>query len=256
VSKGLIYGGPGDALQAFDSESSYGLLESFSQLHALTNHAKWLQYTQDMAAQFASWVVAYDYKFPANSTMGKLNMQTTGTVYANTQNKHTAPGICTHSGLPLLGLYRATQNPFYLNMLSNIAKVIPQYMSYTGHEIPGYCTGWISERINMTDWQSDPKIGETMKSSNWDEISLLLSYIELPGVYVNKSNKQVFVLDHVEARLNKKGKLEITNPTKYDAVVKVLAETKEQMGKPLRQNAFLGWRKVEVKAGKTIIFKL
>jgi hypothetical protein len=60
------------------------------------------------------------------------------------------------------------------------------------------------------------------------------------------------VIDHLEAKLSPKGQLEITNPTQYDAVVKVLIETKEQRAKPLRQNAFLGWRKVKIEAGKVI----
>ena len=256
VIKGLIYGGPGDALQSFDSESSYGLLESFTNLYETTGEKKWLQYAEEMATQFASWVVAYNYKFPENSIMGQMGLKTAGTVYANTQNKHTAPGICTHSGIALLKLYRATQNPDYLNMLCTIAHTIPQYMSFPGHEIPGYKTGWISERINMTDWQTSPQIGGVMVASCWDETSMLLTATELPGIYVNKDNHEVFTLDHVEAKLNKKGQLEITNPTKYDAVVKVLAETKEQMSKPLGQNAFLGWKKVIVPAGATIIAKI
>jgi hypothetical protein len=252
VTKGLVYGGPGDALQSFDSESSYGLLESFTNLYETTGDRKWLQYSEEMAAQFASWVVAYDYQFPANSIMGKMRLQTAGTVYANTQNKHTAPGICTHSGIALLKLYRATQNPDYLNMLCTIAGTIPQYMSFPGHEIPGYKTGWISERINMTDWQSSPPIGGVMQATCWDETSMLLSAVELPGVYVNRETHEVFAIDHVEAKLNKKGQLEITNPTPYDAVLKVLAETREQMAKPLGQNAFLGWKKVSIPAGKSV----
>jgi hypothetical protein len=254
VTKGLVYGGPGDALQSFDSESSYGLLESFTNLYEATGEKKWLRYAEEMTSQFASWVVSYNYKFPANSIMGQLGMKTAGTVYANSQNKHTAPGICTHSGIALLKLYRATQNPDYLNMLCTIAGAIPQYMSFPGYEIFGYKTGWISERINMTDWQSNPPIGGVMVASCWNETSMLLSVVELPGVYVNKETREVFVLDHVQAKLNKKGRLEITNPTKYDAIVKVLVETKEQMAKPLGQNAFLDWRKVEVKAGKSIVF--
>ena len=95
-----------------------------------------------------------------------------------------------------------------------------------------------------------------MVASCWDETSMLLSAVELPGVYINKTTKEVFAIDHVEAKLNKKGQLEITNPTKYDAVVKVLAETGDQMAKPLQQNAFLGWKKVDIKAGKTVLFKI
>ena len=256
VTKGLTYGGPNEAHQSFDSESAYGLLEGYTELYETTGDKKWLKIAEEMSNQVATWVVGYDYKFPENSGMGKLGLQTTGTVYANTQNKHTAPGICTHSGISLLKLYRATGDKFYINLLSNIAHAIPQFMSWKERPIAGYHEGWISERINMTDWELPERgIGGIMVSSNWAENSMMLTVAELPGVYVNRSTKEVFVLDHVEAKLNKKGQLEITNPTPFNAEVKVLAETAEQMKKSLGQNSFLNWRKVIVPAGKTIIVK-
>lgn len=249
LSKGLAYGGPSDAMQSFDSEAAYAMLESFTELYELTLDSKWLTIARNAANQFASWVVAYDYKFPPETDYGKLDMRSTGTVYANTQNKTSCGGICTHSGIALLKLYRATSDRFYLNLLRDIAHTIPQFMSRSDRQLPGYKDGWIFERCNMTDWEKG--IGVATAGSTWAESAMLLTVTELPGVYVNKSTKEVFAIDHVEARLNKNGQLEITNPTQYDAVVKVLAETKEQMAKPLGQNAFLGWEKVEVKAGKT-----
>ena len=256
VTKGISYGGPGDALQSFDSESSYGLLESFMRLYEITVDKKWLKYSEEMAKQFSTWVVKYNYEFPVNSEMGKLNLKTSGTVYANTQNKHTSAGICTNSGISLLKLYRATQNPEYLNMLCDIAHSIPQYLSFKGHEIPGYKDGWISERINMTDWQSSIPIGGLMVASNWNETAMLLTVVELPGIYVNKDTRDVFVLDHVNAYLKQNGLLEITNTTDFDAEVKVFTETKELMDKILVQNAFLFFKKVKVPAGKTIQFEI
>jgi hypothetical protein len=254
VVKGLICGGSSDAMQSFDADTSYELLESFTKLYETTGDAKWLQIAEEMAAQFTSWVVGYDYKFPSGSTYNKLDIRCTGTVYANTQNKHGASGICTHSGIALLKLYRATGNEFYINLLRDIAHTIPQYMTYEGHKFYESEPGWISERNNMTDGIGS--IGEGFAYSCWAETSMMLTYAELPGIYVNKSNREVFVLDHVDAKLNKKGQLEITNPTKYDAVVKVLAETKEQMAEPLGQSAFLKWEKVTIEAGKRLLMKL
>jgi hypothetical protein len=194
--------------------------------------------------------VAYDFKFPSETDYAKLAIRTNGTVYANTQNKTSCGGICTHSGVALLKLYRATNDVFYINLLRDIAHTIPQFMSWPAHQIPGYNDGWIFERCNMTDW--DKGIGVASAGSTWAESSMLLTVTELPGVYVNKNTQQVVAIDHVEARLNQKGQLEITNPTQYDAIVKVLAETEEQMRKPLGQNAFLNWQRIEVPAGKTV----
>ena len=84
--------------------------------------------------------------------------------------------------------------------------------------------------------------------------------MELPGVYVNLDARQVFCLDHVKATITKssdgKTTLSLYNPTEYDAKVKVLAEDKDQTGKPLGMNAFLKWPKVDVPAGKTVVIKI
>lgn len=254
VTTGLTFGAPSDAMQSFDSEASYALLESFVELYEATQDKKWLTISKNMASQFATWVTAYDFKFPAHTDYGKLDIRSNGTVFANTQNKTSCGGICTHSGIALLKLYRATQDSFHLNLLKDIAHAIPQMMSWPEHQIPGYNDGWIFERCNMTDF--DYGIGMATAGSSWAESAMLLTAIELPGIYVNKDAKKVFVLDHVNAKLVGSSELEISNPTKYEAVVKLLAETNDEMLKPLGQNAFLKWRKVTVPAGKTITVSL
>lgn len=84
--------------------------------------------------------------------------------------------------------------------------------------------------------------------------------IEIPGICIDidKNKAVAFVQIDVLSLKNKKGKLEISlsNPTQYDAKVKVLVETKEQAGKPLSQNSYLKWKEVLVPAGKTILAKL
>lgn len=258
IKKGLTCGGPGDAMQSFDSESSYGLLESLTELYETTGKKEWLQRSEEMAKQFASWVVAYDFKFPEKSLFNKLDIRSTGAVYANSQNTHGAPGICTHSGIGLLKLYRATNNPFYVQLLTDIAHALPQFMSTKDIPWPKFNEGWMSERCNMTDWLEGT--GETFAYSSWAETSLMLSFAELPGVYVNLSSGQIFCIDHVKARLLKNTKnqliVEITNPTKYDAIVKVLAENNVKSAKPLFNNASVGWQKVELKAGEKKLLKL
>ena len=258
ISKGLSCGGPGDAMQSFDSESAYGLLEGMVELYENTLDKKWMTRAEEMGRQFASWIVAFDFKFPPNTAHQKLDIRSTGGVYANTQNKTAPGGICTHSGLALLKLYRATNNVFYINLLRDIAHTIPQFMSWKEHPQPGFHEGWISERCDLNDWLEG--IGETMAYSCWAETSMLLTAVELPGVYVNLDTKQVFCLDHIKASIinSKSGKvsLSLTNTTIYDAKVKLLAESKDQAQKPLGLNAFLNWPKIEVPAGKTVVEKL
>lgn len=255
VTKGLTFGGPGDAVQSFDSESSYGLLESFTELYEVTGKKEWLQRAEEMARQFSSWVVAYDYKFPPQSLFGKLDIRSNGAVYANTQNTHGAPGICTHSGIALLKLYRATGNAFYLQLLADIAHALPQYMSRSDKPWPGFKDGWMSERSNLTDWLEG--IGETFVYSGWSETALMLSIAELPGVYIDLQREKVFTLDHVNARIVRSNAkqlvVQFSNPTAFDAEVKILAENALQAGVPLKHNAALNWRKINIPAGGQLV---
>src|SRR5260370_5059067 len=102
VKVGLSTGGPGDICQCPDSESSVGLLESCVVLYEMSGNRKWLQYASEMAHQCATWMVSYDFQFPEHSLFGRLGMHSAGAVFANAQNKHGAPGICTLSGSSLL----------------------------------------------------------------------------------------------------------------------------------------------------------
>jgi hypothetical protein len=252
VSKGITCGGPGDAMQNPDSESAYAMLESFALLYEKTRNEKWLQYSREMATQFSTWVMSYDYEYADNCLFGKLNMKTTGAVFANTQNKHGSPGICTHSGLALLRLYRATNNPIYLQLLTEITQAIPQYMSHTTRPIAGMPAGWINERVSTTDWFEG--IGEIKAGSTWAETSMLLTAVELPSIYVDAELKTCFTFDHLNAEIvSVKGKylrLKVTNPTKFDANFKILVENKILKATSWEQNKLLNMKKYSLKAGE------
>ena len=235
VSKGLIYGGAGDAMQNFDSESCYGLLESYMVLYEQTGEKKWLNMAEDVAMQFATWVSSFDFVFPPKSTLAKLGKQTTGVVWANTQNKHGAPGICTHSGVALLRLYRATGNAYFLHLLQLIANAIPQYMATKENPIAGLQTSWISERVSTTDWLEG--IGEIYPGSTWSETAMMLTATELPGIYVDADKQRVVCFDQVKATILKTTKnnmlLEIFNPTIYNCTVTILTDNKSTLQLPM-----------------------
>jgi hypothetical protein len=258
VKKGITSGGPGDAMQNPDSESSYAMLESFTLLYESTLDKKWLQRSEEMANQFSTWVIPYDYIFPANSALGKLGVQTTGVVGANTQNRHGAPGICTHSGIALWRLFRATGNVRYLQLLKEIAFVMPQYLSHPLRPIEKMKIGWMSERVSTTDWLEG--IGELMYGSTWAETSLMLSYIELPGVYIQPDKSLLYVIDHIEAQIiQDKPKtlvVKLSNPTSAEAKVRLYVESSEMAKKPLGENALWNGRIINLKPGESTILKL
>ena len=199
LSKGYTTGGPGEILQGVDSESAFGLLESYVTLYDVTGNEKWLEYAKENAHYCSSWVVSYNYKFPAKSEFGRHDKKTVGSVFANIQNKHSAPGICTLSGDSLLKLWKWTKDPLYLELMKDIALPLGQYIStdenpiydwdldpelrdtndlssIEKHRLP---QGFVNERVNMSDWEDDIRIGGVFHGSCWSETSNLMTLAEV-----------------------------------------------------------------------------
>jgi len=216
LSEGITCGGPGDALQCPDSESAFAILESFVTLFEHTGKEQWLSAARHTANYCSSWVMNYNYHFPTESMLGKLGIRTLGTVFANVQNKHGAPGICINSGSALLRLARYTGNYRYASLLQEITRHIPQLLSHPDRKVGKMSEGWLTERVSTTDWFEG--IGEIMEGSTWAETTLMLSYTELPGVYINLAEEVVLCFDQVEARLDThENRVTIENPTEYVA---------------------------------------
>ncbi|MCX7004527.1 MAG: hypothetical protein NTV22_14820, partial [bacterium] len=256
VQRGYTLGGPGEICQCPDSESAFSILEAFVVLLEVTGARRWRDAAEAVAGQCASWCMSYDYQFPPASTFGRMHMRTTGTVFASVQNKHSAPGICTLSGDALFKLFRATGRHEYLALARDIAHALPQYLSRTDRPIHApqgpMPTGWICERVNTSDW-CEP-IGEIFHGSCWCEVSLMLTIVELPGVYVQPDTGLVCAFDHVNARLAPAATIApaviIDNPTSFDAEVSLLVETAADAARrPLGQNGLCDCRRVHVPAG-------
>jgi len=192
VLRGVTTGGPGDNMTAPDSESSYALVESFVLLYEHTKEKKWLKYARDAANQFSSWVMTYAFIFPENCEFARLGINTVGSVFANVQNKHSAPGICTFSGDTLFRLYRYTGEKLYLELIKDIAYFMPQCVSTkerpiydwdhkAGDEAGRLPEGYICERVNTSDWEYDRCVGGVFNVSCWCETSILLTFLELMG---------------------------------------------------------------------------
>lgn len=258
--KGLSCGGPGDALQNPDSESWYSLIESYVSLYEATKKKMWLMRAAETSRQFSTWVVAYDYQFPPQSTFGRAGICTTGSVYANTQNKHSAPGLCTFSGLGLFRLFRATGDRFHLGLLRDIAFGLPQYLPHPLKPLGSAKPGWMCERVNMTDWEGPERIGETLKMTTWAETSLMLTTVEIPGFYIQPDISLLVAFDNIAVELVADNASEISvrlkNPTPANAKVKIFSETSREARKPLPENYLFGCRTEDLKPGesKMILF--
>lgn len=255
LAKGITNGGPGDIFQNVDSESSAALLESFVVLAEETyGESEWINAAKRAASYFSTWVTSYDFEFPPESTFGQLDMLSCGTVWANVRNKHAAPGICTLSGSSIFKLWRLTGERKWLDMIREIAHCLPQFVSRSDRPIcdtrrgkrwPSMPSGWVNERVNLSDWEvrgepfEEIRVGEIFGGSTWAESAVMNTVAEVPGIYVNTDTAEVTVFDNLYAQVIKGPagafSLRVTNPTAYDAFSTVLAENAER-----RKSVFLG----------------
>lgn len=298
ISKGFSNGGPGEILSCPDSESAFALLESFVTLYRCTKNTLWLKYAEDTAALCSSWCVGYDYSYSKDTQFFERGTATTGAVWANVQNKHAAPGICTMSGESFLHLYRATGNIAYLELLKDISHNLTQYLStpenpiyasYVWHNRSAHTqkllrrkyakavfslsrssplmqkkllsayqklfnpVGRINERVNLSDWEGKNNVGEVPFGSCWCEVSAMLTYSELPAVYIRPDTGLCFALDHiicsVKSLTDDKLTVELYNPTSYDADYRIFTDN-SACGSPLPAEKSLPLKTVSLCAGE------
>ena len=229
----MTTGGPGDACQCPDSESAVALLESFTELWNHTRDPRWVAAARAAAMLVSTWIMPYDFVFPPGTEFARLGLRTTGTVFANVQNKHSAPGFCTYAGTGLLRLFRATGEIRWLRLLAQVTRALPQFVSRPdrpihapdGRPLP---SGWINERVNTSDWDDNP--GGVFYGSCWCEVSLLLTAAELPGIYAQPDTGVLQSLDHVSAEWADAARTELRvhNPTQFLANATIAVESAEQ----------------------------
>ncbi|MBT4511675.1 MAG: hypothetical protein HOC20_05645 [Chloroflexi bacterium] len=256
--KGITTGGPGEILSAPDSEAAFALVESFVALLEKTGAPEWAQAAKDMVRQAATWVVSYDYTFPADSSLGLDDARSTGAVWANIQNKHGAPGICTFSGDSLFRLWRLTGDEVALDLIKDIAHGIPQYLSLADRPLSSHMQpGWMCERVNLSDWEGPDGVGGSLfGSSSWPETAFMLTTLEIPGIYVQTDTGHVTVFDNIELESveheGSKITLNLYNPTSFDAEVKVLVESARNAKDALTLNANQSWQVVSIPKGARV----
>jgi hypothetical protein len=262
---GITTGGPGEILSAPDSESAFALLESCVALAEKTGADFWIQAAKDLVRFSATWVVGYDYKFPENSPFGQNSIHSSGSVWANIQNKHSAPGICTFSGDSLFRYWRMSGDLFALELIKDTAHGIPQYLAREDRLLsPEMKHGWMCERVNLSDWEGAEGVGNSLfGSAIWPETAFMLTVLEIPGIYIQPDTGFIVIFDHIELvgkSKNQDGSLSVTltNPTKFDASVMVMVESSGEQKRVMPLNAHLLWREIDIPASaqKTFTFKM
>lgn len=249
--RGFTSGGCGDILQNSDSETAVALMTSLMTLYEITGKASYLRQSRDLANLCATWTVSFDYQLPENTPLAKLGANLTGAVWASTQNKHGAPGFCTQSGDALFKLYRATGDTLYAELLRDIIHAHAEGIQPNGK---------ITERLTYCDADQRGSRADGW-GTGWNETNGALMALEIPGIYIRADLGNIYVFDHVEAKIIKNNShklaLRIYNPTKYDAEITIFIENSKAAAKPLGDNSFLKWNdKIKIKAGETICYIL
>lgn len=220
VRSGWIVAGPLDIPNAPDSESVTALLESYVTMYEVTRDRLYLEYARQTARQLSTWIVAYNASFPAGTFCAEHGIQTVGGVLANSQNHHIGPSFCTNSGSALLRLYRYTGDTLPLRLLEDAVSGLPQYVS-TGSALFRMGAGMVSEQFNMSDeLGSRGQMGWVCAS--WPETCVVLSYGEVPSVFVDLERGRYAVFDQIEADFDPKTRsLRLRNPSAYPAKVRI-----------------------------------
>jgi hypothetical protein len=93
--------------------------------------------------------------------------------------------------------------------------------------------GLVCERVNLSDWEGDHRVGHVPPWSCWCEATLMLTCVEVPGVYVQPDTGYVLALDNIHATLIRhdpaaqEAVVELRNHTPLDATaVNVMVETR------------------------------
>jgi hypothetical protein len=220
VRAGWIIGGPLDIPNAPDSESVTALLESYVTMYEVTMDRLYLQYAQETARHLSTWIVAYNATFPPGTFCEKAGIQSVGGVLANSQNHHIGPSFCTNSGSALLRLYQYTGDILSLRLLEDVVSGLPQYVS-TGKEPFNLGPGMVSEQFNMTD-ELGTRGEMGWVCASWPVTCLVLSYGEVPSVYVDLDRGMCAVFDQIEANFDARSRsLHLLNPTACQAKVRV-----------------------------------
>lgn len=216
---GFTSGGCGDILQNSDSETAIALCTSLVALYETTGDKAYLDQAADLANLCATWTVSWDYILPPATPLARLGANLTGAVWANTQNKHGAPGFCTLSGDALFKIYRATGDRRYAELLRDIIHAHAEGIQPNGR---------ISERLTYCDADNRGSRADGWLTG-WNETNGALMAIEIPGIYADTASGEVYTFDAVETTVlshDAKGlQLAITNPTVYPATVTILADT-------------------------------
>jgi hypothetical protein len=221
VRTGWIVAGPLDIPNAPDSESATALLESYVTMYEVTKDLLYLKYARETTKHLSTWVVAYNATFPEGTFCQDYGVQSIGGVLANVQNHHIGPSFCTNSGSALLRLHQYTGDTLPLELLEDVMSGLPQYVCTGKNPFRRMSPGMVSEQFNMTD-ELGARGEMGWVSASWPATCVLLSYGELPSVFVDSNTGRCAIFDQIEANFDAKShSVHLSNPTLHQAKIRI-----------------------------------
>ena len=183
--RGYAGGGASEILQSPDSEAPWDMLESCMALYEVTGNREWVNKAKFATDMLSTWMVSYDYAFPRGSAMQRAGTHAAGSIFASSQNNHSAPGFYILSGDCLLKLFRATGDRRYAEMYRDTAHNVIQYVG-APHNPLRHESGYVTERVQLSDWEGNNVGSVSYGDSNmaWETLAAL-TCLENPGIYLH-----------------------------------------------------------------------
>ena len=109
----------------------------------------------------------------------------------------------------------------WLTLLEDTVSGLPQYVCTREGICPRMKRGMMTEQFDMSD-ELGGRGDAPEVSASWPETCVLLSYGELPSVYVDARTRAIGVFDQIAVSVDwRAGTLRASNPTSYLARVRI-----------------------------------
>lgn len=199
------------------------LIEGFTTLSEETRAAEHRQAALTAAARFATWIMASPAAFPPASELGRRKVSARGAVIPRVDAPTLLPAPAGSLGC-LLRLYRTTGEEWLLQLLAEIARALPQFVSLYHADLGDLRRGMAAS--NLVFAQGAAGLGSVAPVSHTGTAqALLLLLADVPGVYVDPPRSVAMAFDHLELDVDFETRVfTITNPTAYPAAGTLVVE--------------------------------
>ncbi|MBN1257367.1 MAG: hypothetical protein JXA52_06640 [Planctomycetes bacterium] len=211
-----------EAGQAPDSASLSALMESFTLLYEETKDKSFLEEALFATDQFSSYVMAKSIPLSPQNPLHSARIETRGSVFLNSKEPLLGPGPGASSLSALLRLYQVTGDEWLLELLSDVIRALPQYLSEYHAQLGELRRGMGASGLLLRHTGPD---GVASLSQAAGVLPLLLAWHELPGIYIDPPRSNYIVLDHLNVGVNfEHSRIFLSNPTPYHATGRIAIE--------------------------------